>query len=362
MVSERQLSKKKTTQQTISISPALKNRIESYVNENNKKNPDDDKFKSISAFYNYVMEKTMDCFDKDKTLDDFEAFVDSQITDFFENISFNALIPYYETAIRTNRYTNPTFERNPFFYLTLRRLYMSQMDPYDINSIKNIFSRVRNYIFAQNLTKEFNLDLITGKTSKDLSAVFEYSGIYKNLCFETCKYTAALFGLLGAKLTDCLYSNKDLYYRFDLKATELFFRRELAKQERIKLMNYNLSYLINYNRMIKDKEYYLWMKLAEDKNIVINFNKEETKKDWVNLIESEIKKFGDEGEYRINMLKFFEKLHWIEIENEKDLIFQIRLSKSKYQREREYLLKVLSRNSKISQMNGKYYLENLTSQ
>ena len=37
MVSNKELSKKKTTQQTISISPALKARIEQYVHDNNKK-------------------------------------------------------------------------------------------------------------------------------------------------------------------------------------------------------------------------------------------------------------------------------------------------------------------------------------
>ena len=54
----------------------------------------------------------MDCFEQGKTIDDFEAFVDREIKEFFGKISFNALIPYYETAIRTNRYTHPFFEKN----------------------------------------------------------------------------------------------------------------------------------------------------------------------------------------------------------------------------------------------------------
>lgn len=357
MTSERPLSKKKITQQTISISPALKNKIERYVNENNKLYPDDKRYKSISAFYNYVLEKAMDCFEKGKTLDDLEAFPDSEIKDFFQKISFSALIPYYENAISTNRFTSPTFEKNPFFYLTLRRLYMSQIDPYDSLTIKTIFDRVRNYIFSQNLTKEFSLDLFAGKSRKKLTGIFEYAGYYKNLCFETCKYTVAFFGLLGVKLIDFLYSEKEIYYRLDLETTDLFYRKELAKQERIKLMNNNLSYFINYNRIIKDKDYYLWMNMADDKNIIINFNNEEAKKDWINLIEREIEKFGDKEEYHLNILKLFEKLHWIEIESETDLLFQIRLSKSKYQHEREYLLEVLSKKSEISQKNGRYKLK-----
>ncbi|MFX0140972.1 MAG: hypothetical protein ACFFDN_45455 [Candidatus Hodarchaeota archaeon] len=361
MASERSLSKKKITQQTISISPALKNKIEGYVNENYKQHPEDKRFKSISAFYNYVLDKTMNIFEKGKTLDDLEAFVDTEIKDFFNKISFNALIPYYENAIKTNRYTSPTLEKNTFFYFTLRRLYMSRIDPYDITSIKAIFNRVRNYIFSNNISKEFRLDLFTGTGSKDLSGTFEHAGLYKNLCYENYKFSAALFGLLGSKITDFLYSRKDDYCRFDLKATDLFFRKDIAKKERIKLMNHNLSFFINYNRIINDKDYYLWMKLAEDKRIIVTFNNEETKQEWVKLIENEIEKFGEKEEFHFNILKFFEKLHWIEIESEADLIFQIRLSESKFQNEREYLLEFLSRKSKISHMNGKYRLETLNS-
>ncbi|MCK4369535.1 MAG: hypothetical protein KAW03_00580 [Candidatus Lokiarchaeota archaeon] len=361
MPSKKPLSKKKITQQTISISPALKNKIERYVNENNEKYPKDERFKSISRFYNFVMEKTMENFEKGKTLDDFEAFVDSEVKGFFDKITFNALIPYYETAIRTNRYTHPFFEKNPFFYLTLRRLYLDKMDPYDITSIKTIFNRVRNFLFSNNLTKEFILDLFTGKTRKDLTGVFEYAGLYKNLCFETCKYSAALFGILGAKITDFVYSDKDNYCRLDLKATDLLFTKDLVKKERIKLLNHNISYFINYRRIIDDKDYYFWMKFAEDKNVIITFNMEETEKDWLSLIENDFEKFGEKEEYNLYILKFFENLHWIEIESEKDLRFQIRLSESKHPYEREFLLKTLSKKSKILHENGKYYLKNIVS-
>ncbi len=249
--------KKKTSQQTISLSPELKGRIEEYVMINHENNPDDKRFRSISAFYTSIMEKTLDCFDKGKTLDDFESFVDSEVKDFFEKLSFNALIPYYEEAIITNKYTDPTFEKIPLFFLTLRRLYQSIMDPYDIKTILELMSRLKNYLLSNNLTKEIRLDIFTGGSATDLTGIFEYVGIYKNLCFETCKYTAAIFGLLGVKITECLYSEKDLYYRFDLRATDLFFRKELAKKEIIKLMQHNISYLINYNEIINDLDYHL---------------------------------------------------------------------------------------------------------
>jgi len=168
-------SKKKTTQLTISISSELRDRIEKYVTENQQKYPNDSRFRSISAFYTYVMEKAMDSFDKGKNLDDFETFVDSEIKDFYEKISFNALIPYYEDAVITNRYTDPTFEKIPLFFLTLRRLYYSIMDPYDIKSINGLMDRLRNYLISNNLTKDIRLDLFTGGSATDLTGVFDES-------------------------------------------------------------------------------------------------------------------------------------------------------------------------------------------
>ncbi|MHA1986725.1 MAG: hypothetical protein ACW98D_08810 [Promethearchaeota archaeon] len=350
-------TKKKSTQQTISISPELKERIENYVMINQEKFPDDKRFRSISSFYTNVMEQVLECFEKGKTLDDFDSFVDGEVKDFFEKISFNGLIPYYESAVRPNRYTNPTLEKNPFFFFTLRRFWTSQMDPNDITSIKTFFNRVRNYILANNISKEFRLDLFTGKGKKDLTAVFEHTGIYKELSFENYKFSSAIFGLLGVKITNLLYSREENYCRFDLKVTDLFYRKELAKRERIKLIEHNVSYLINYFKIVEDKDYYLWMKIAEDKNAIISFINEGTKQEWVNLIESEIEKFGDKEDYNLNMLRLFESLHWIEIENDKDLIFHIRLSKIRHQNEREFLLSTLSKYSSIEKANGNHYLK-----
>jgi hypothetical protein len=357
MVSERELSKKKTTQQTISISPALKARIEQYVNNNSKKNPKDIRLKSISSFYNYVLEKTMDCFDKGKTLEDFEAFADEEIRNFFNKITFNAIIPYYEDALKTNRYTNPSFDKLPLFFLTIRRLYLSIMDPYDNESIKFLFDRLRNWLLSNNLTKDSSLDLFTGKTKTDLSGIFEFSGFYRNLSFENCKYVAAIFGLLGVRITNYIHSEKDNYFRFDLKATELFFQKELVRSERIKLMNENVAQLINYKHIIFDKnDYFLWMKLAKGKNNLICFNNQETQFEWFELIREEIERFGEKEEYLLHFIRFFEKLHWIDIESEEDLIFQIRLSEEKHPKEIQFIIKTLSEKSKVSQNDGKYYL------
>ncbi|MHA2281032.1 MAG: hypothetical protein ACXAC5_09280 [Promethearchaeota archaeon] len=230
------------------------------------------------------------------------------------------------------------------------------MDPTDIKTIKNMISRLRNYLLSNNLTKDIRLDLLTGTNANEIKGIFEYSGIYKNLCFETCKSTAAIFGLLGVKITKCLYSEKDLYYRFDLQTTELFFRKELAKKEIIELIQHNLSHLINYSEIVKDLDYYLFAKMADDKNVILSFNNEVEREYWINLIKRDISKYAEEEDFPLYLLKVFERIHWISIENEKNLIFHIRLSK-KYQNEIEFLLNTLSKYSSIEKANGKHYLK-----
>jgi hypothetical protein len=359
MAPEKPLSKKKISQQTISISPALRHKIEEYVNEQHEKNSQDKRFKSISAFYNYVMKKTLECFDKGKNLDDFENYVDSEFKNFFEKISFKGTIPYYEEAIKTYKYTNPSLKKIPYFFLTIKRFYMKLMESRDIASIQNTVSRIKNYLVSNNVTKEFKIDLFTGKSRTDLTGVAEYAGYYKNLSYDTCKYTSAFFGILGIRVNNIVYSEKDGYYRFDLKATDLFYRDELVKSERIKLMNENISHFINYCRIINDKDYYLWMKMAEDKNAIICFNNQKTQNEWMNLLEDEIVKYSEKEDHLLNTLKFFEKLHWIEIESEEELSFQIRLSISKYPQESKYLQDILSRKSHIYNESGKYRLQAL---
>jgi len=359
MGSEKTLSKKKITQQTISISPLLKEKIENYITKFNKENPNDPRLKSVSAFYNSVMEQTMKIFAKGKTLNDLDKFVDVEIQGFFDKISFKGMIPYYENALKPNRYSNLTLDNTPQFFFILRKFYMSMLDPRDTKSIKNIFDRMRKYLISNNLTKEYNIDIFTGKSKEDLKAIFEYSGIYKNLFNEFCKYSAALFGLLGSKVSDFLYSEKNLYYRLDLEATELLFRDDLAKKDRIKLMDHNLSYLINYMRIINDEDYYLWMRLAEDKETFISFKNKKALEDWFALVYDDIKKFGESENILLNLLKFFNRLHWIAIESEDDLTFVFTLSKLKNSIERDFFLEALSKYSIISEDNEVFQLKGL---
>ncbi|MFX0138221.1 MAG: hypothetical protein ACFFDN_31560, partial [Candidatus Hodarchaeota archaeon] len=271
MSPKKYLSNKKTAQQTISISPALKDWIQRYTNVNRKKNPNDDRFKSVSAFYNYVLEKVMVSLEQGKTLDDFDRFIDSEISSFFDKLTFKAAIPIYENATESNRYNGFTFNQAPYIFMALRKAYAAAIDPYDHTKIPKLFDRFNKFFMSNKNVKDSRLEVVEVSKKKQLIMFLEYTGIHRNIMYENCKFNAAAIGFLGGKITECIYSEKELYCRLNFITTDLFYRKDLAKKERIELMKHNVSYLINHNRILKDKDYFIWSKLAQDKNLIISF-------------------------------------------------------------------------------------------
>ncbi len=59
MTSQKFLSQKKTACQSFSCSPALKEWVERYVRVNKRKSPENDQFKSVSAFISSLIVKEM---------------------------------------------------------------------------------------------------------------------------------------------------------------------------------------------------------------------------------------------------------------------------------------------------------------
>ena len=98
MTSKKYLSNKKISQQAISISPALKDWIKRYVNVMAKKNPHDERYKSISSFYCNVMEKVLTIFETKKTLDDLDKIVDREIENLYSN-RVTLFGPFLEASI-----------------------------------------------------------------------------------------------------------------------------------------------------------------------------------------------------------------------------------------------------------------------
>ena len=357
MTTKKYLSNKKTAQQTISLSPALKEWIERYVKVNQRKNPDDKRFKSVSAFYNNVMEQSMECFKSGKTLDDFKRFIDEETKEFFDQFTFKGIIPFYEFILKSNRYTNFAFHEFPRFLFGFRNLFIGGLKPFESRKIKERFERLKNFYLKNKLTKEIRIDIFTEENSKYPKGVFEYIGVYRNLFFENCKFNAALIAVLGAKITDITFSETDLYCRFDMIATDLLYHKKIAIRERFKLIEHNLSFLTNYYKIINDEGFYLWMKMSKDKGVFIGFKDSKVKNKWLNLIIKDVEKHSKDSNFLLNILKYFERLHWIDIESEEELSFVIRLSKEKNNEARVFLLNYLSQHSTISNIDEKFYLE-----
>ena len=357
MTTKKFLSNKKTTQQTIAISPALREWIDRYINVMRREKPKDSRYKSRSSFYTSVLEKCLQVFEKGKTLDDFDKFLDGEIRDFLKDGGTSKLyIPFIEPAVGKNKYSLVDLKSSMEYFMAFLRIYRKSVDPYNINSMRLFFDRIKNRYMSSGLTKELTMDVFTEKGSKKYKGIIEHTGIYPNLHSLNCKMIAEAFGFIGIKITDFIYSEEKLYYRMDLETTDLFFTEELSKKERIELLRSNAEYITNLYKAISDKDYYLWMKLADDNDVVISFKSNKSKDKWIKNIENDTIKYGSKEELPLNLLKFFEKLHWINIENENELKFQITIYEDKNKEERQFLLDTLSKYSKVINENYTYYL------
>ena len=361
MSSKKFLSNKKTAQQTISISPALKDWLKRYVNVKHRENLDDERYKSISSFYNYILENVLNLFKKGKTLDDFKRVEDKQIGEFFDKFTFRATIPLYEMVIETNRFTPFSFDFSTRFLLLYLRLLRgsskSQSYEQSYEDMLIFFERIRSRYGTTNISKDMKMELILDKKGGYATGNYEFIGKYKNLHFENIKFIAAILGVFGIRVVDFIYSPDNYYCRLDLLATGLLFRKELVKKERLKLLEENVDFIINYNRMLDDKDMYLWMRLAEDNGALITFKNQDIFNKWVKSIENDLRKYGKKEDFLFKMLQFFDKLHWIRFENVKDLSFQIEQSIENNIKHKQYLLEYLSRHSEPIEVDGIYYLK-----
>lgn len=219
-----------------------------------------------------------------------------------------------------------------------------------------IFERMKNFWLSNSITKDANLELFMEKDQRYFSCVLEYIGFYKNLFFENCKFNAAIFGALGVKITDVTLFEHELYCRFDMQSTELFYDDKTRRKERIKLIKENTNFLLSHKQILIDEDYFLWMEMAQDKDLAISFRNDKLMEKWITIIEKKSEKSNKDNKFLLNSLRFFEKLHWIDIESEEDLSFRLRFS-DENDKKTLSLLKYLSKYSLISKDNGNYHLK-----
>ena len=125
----------------------------------------------------------------------------------------------------------------------------------------------------------------------------------------------------------------------------------------MQLVKENLECLMDYDRIIDDKTYYLWMQMAENKDLIVNFKNDKVRSKWIEKFESNFKDYENSQELLLKMLKLFEKLHWISIVNQLNMSFRLIITKEKNSGDIKFLMDYLSKHSKISVDEGIYYLE-----
>jgi len=351
MSDESSLSDKKITRQTISISPALREAIIEYVHNMQKKHPDDERYNSISAFFTYVMEKALKAFKKGKSLDDLNKMAHKNIRDFFDKITFNAVIPDFENSISLNKYSPPEFDEIPEVFLKSKKLYLEEKG-HSKQNIVELYDEFSKYFVSNKITRKSHLEL------KGDSYSVEYIGKYPNLHFHNVKLLIALLGFLGLKLNKIQYIEKEKYARFKIEPTPLFDKSAPLHRERKTLAQQNIEKLANYFEIVNDEPCHLWIKMATDNNVALKFKNKRAKREWFSKIQRDIENFSPSQKIKINrILKFFENIHWIKILNLQDLVFEFSINQQEWDEEREFLLNKLSEFGEILSREGKYQIK-----
>ena len=346
MTTKRYLSNKKTTQQTISISPSLKDWIRRYVSVMHKKNLEEENYKSISAFYCSVMENVLKIFKQGKSLIDFEHFPDSEIHKFYgEEARFS--LPFVEASMIMSSFTPVDFFFDQQIFYNMANLVSKSIEPYSMDSIKNLFARVINRQVQNNVIKDARWEVFPTKGNKGFDGMVEYSGNYKFLHINNVKFAVALLGLVGLKITDFHYSGENKYVRIKFTTDELFFNKEETIEARTELAKKNKDYVINLFRVVEHGDPHLWLRLSDNNHTLISFRTREDFDECLTKVESDLKKYGSKEDFNLMLIKFFEQIHWIRIIDEKELSFQILISEDSHKNEREMLLSYLSKNFRV---------------
>ncbi len=351
------LSTKKTSNLNISISPALKDWIQRFFNKKNDEFPNNENYKSLSAFICNIMENVLKIFEKGKTLDDFKKVMDEETNVFFRQYNVMMLGPFLDYNCELHKYTPVEFKSILSFLLRVRSMLMKDIDPHDPKSFRLFFEKMRTRYLYGNLTKDIIFDIFTDDSKHEFRAIIEHTGTYKNIHYYNGKLLASILGIFGLELTDFIHSEEEIYYRMDMVPTELFYNNKLLKKERVKLLKANVKFLTNYNRILDVDSEHLWIAQAQDKNLYVSFKNLRTFNQWIKKIEDDLQIYGEKENFTIKMLKYFEKIHWIRILDTKQLSFQLDLSNEENEKEIQYLFDYLSKSYEFSRDNGIYYIE-----
>ncbi|TFG19984.1 MAG: hypothetical protein EU533_06390 [Promethearchaeota archaeon] len=354
MSPKKYLSEKKTSVMSITISPALKEWVTTYVKRKQRELPEDDAFKSISAFVCGTLEKTLKMFESGKTFDDFEKVMDKRIEDIFGRLSGNLFLPIIEPGSILNAYVPLKFSKLSGLYMQMLKFYLNELDPKNIHNMENLFQRIKaRYIFS-GLTSDMRLELLKGENK---GVIEHIGGPYKYLHYLNLKFLVSMFGLLGAKLLSIDYIKDQNYCKMEYLITDIFYNKNASKKERIQLLEENSKFFTNFERIIQDEPVHTWIPLSNDTTTFVAFKELKDFNSCIEKVENDFKQFGENIDFFLHILKFFENIHWIRIINEEDLTFEIDLPKERFSDQIEYLLSYLSKYPIIIKKNPQFFNE-----
>ncbi|MBD3213829.1 MAG: hypothetical protein GF311_14565 [Candidatus Lokiarchaeota archaeon] len=308
-------NKKRTAKQTISISPALKDWIERYVQKNHNKYPDDERYNSISAFYNYILENALHFLGDGNNIDDLNTQLKKKEKSLLDLISFKGIISLHEKWLEMSRYRGINIRKiMPVLFMVKNELFLEK-SLYNPNHIEEIFDCCIELAIPNSITKNLRYYLTKSRKREEILLSVEHVGEYRNLQYENLKFLGILLGFLGVKLVDFFYSEKDLFAQLEFQTTELFFSNKKSRIKRIKLIQTNCNYFQDYYRLLGDKDHYFWMGVEESETPYLKFNNMKVLENWINKIEEDLDSLNQKQNIPLFILKFFEKINWIKSTN-----------------------------------------------
>ena len=326
MTSKNYLSNKKNVKISFSTSDALKDWINRYLRAQQIDHPEDQRYKSVSSFIHHTLDSLMKIFEEGKSLEDIDKLVDQEVSNFYDDMTFKAVIPVYENAIQFNKYRNPNEDIIAIF-IGYRNFLMKDAidDNYSDNSLKLMLSRFKKFMMENKLTK--NIDAYRDGDQ----FVFEYTGNYTSIHYENAKSLVAIMGIIGLKIEEAVIIKN--YVRLDFSETDIFRNKKLKIKDRISLSNYNVDHYIKFEHIINDTTPHLWIHTSDFKEAIITFIDLKT---GINYIESKIVDIPH-TERELVLLKLFEHFHWITIEDEKLEVFRFNIPKESHEIEHEIM-------------------------
>lgn len=320
----RRLSKKKI-RKSITIPEYLDDWIKRYLKyEMEQQNANGtlikDEIKSYSSFITKILENIMNLFLKGKNLEDLEGAVDSKMKNFYEKITFRAVIVYYEYLAKLNKYRKLDLDKLLNVFMMYHSFFTGGKNITEDDALITL-SRFKNFMIKNNTTKDVMIERSGNKY------IFQYFGIYPEMHYDFSKWIAGILGFLGIKIEKFSYSSN--YTRIDFELTDIFKKKEAVLEDRINIFNSNTEYLTNFNKILEDEEdLHFWLRINNSELPIISFKNIDDGLLLIREIIDDLNKWIPPREFNTRLLEIFKKLRWIELNNVPGLSFQLLIEKN----------------------------------